>query len=157
MSLVVTCESENKQYLKVPMLLCFKGSSINSVLLWKPNSSVTFTHGGLLYLRDLWSGKQIFMSSVLQQKNPFPTPHSMPPPTPFNSQFSYSHTPVLQHKAYHESTTRIYCQEFFQVVLIEEAEFYSLKHTLPLFPVPWYTRVPLWWLWISSIHHSSHL
>lgn len=35
--------------------------------------------------------------------------------------------------------------------------FFS-KHPLSSFPpLPWYTRVPLQWLWTSSIHHSSHL
>lgn len=48
-------------------------------------------------------------------------------------------------------------QRWFSVVLIKEADFYSLKYTLPLFPLPWHTRAPFWWQWNSSIHHSSHL
>lgn len=77
--------------------------------------------------------------------------------------FSHPHVsfpfPSAYEGAYHESAAWRYCQDRFQVILIKELDFYSLKSTLSLSlsNPPWLTKMPIECCWTPSIHHPPHL
>lgn len=80
--------------------------------------------------------------------HPIFSPHPMSPPFPSE----YDGT-------YHKSAAWRYCQDRFQVILIKELDFYSLKSTLSLSlsNPPWLTKMPIECCWTPSIHHTPHL